>query len=500
MCKAGRDEFGQTHRCEEDTSEARQLRRMKARTIERNKDNISASFNSVDPVTPIINSPSLETIIESINNLDDLEKSQESLNNLRPNPANMYVVEVLGEKVRGSKSTIAKKIIAEREVATVKVGAEINGLVDAKTGITDKELLLEYTSRATATIDHFTNIVADYRFAEKHMTSLLHPISGIMKELDHKVAITRDKLKDDPEKLNEFNNAYQSYLGHKEYVDATRPVLAQDIDYGDAELREKLTQRIVATKDILAEIRPMGGKVNIHDSSHKNKIGVLQEAAAVYPQAWIDRSNESEAPRIKYTGSRAHYQAKAQQTIMVDQQIFIDQIKPEDWVPNPRSSHDYGIIPVDSETHTYIHPETGETVELVAAEGYKAWVSPMYDHFNESEHEIKILKDGTVKPRGHGWKEVEFDFVIHDYTTNTNKSYTQKTWVKPAITKKARTFTVPELTISDEKTPYHTASGYRIAVHEFAHRMEHVGSADIKIMEEQFLARRTTVLKESDKN
>lgn len=51
----------------------------------------------------------------------------------------------------------------------------------------------------------------------------------------------------------------------------------------------------------------------------------------------------------------------------------------------------------------------------------------------------------------------------------------------------------PELTIHSDTNPFHQVDGYRVAVHELAHRLEHVSDPFIFRMEEQFLTRRTTL-------
>lgn len=51
----------------------------------------------------------------------------------------------------------------------------------------------------------------------------------------------------------------------------------------------------------------------------------------------------------------------------------------------------------------------------------------------------------------------------------------------------------PEMALHSEHNPFNEVDGYRIAVHEFAHRLEHTADPFIFRMEEQFLKRRSTL-------
>lgn len=57
----------------------------------------------------------------------------------------------------------------------------------------------------------------------------------------------------------------------------------------------------------LAEIRPMGGTLSLHEKSDQNAAARIQEVAELYPTEWLETSNKHSILVASLTADRAHY-------------------------------------------------------------------------------------------------------------------------------------------------------------------------------------------------
>ena len=498
MCRGidhGVDSNGKAKRCPCDTSEARQLRRMKNRATERNLERVKPEFKAQTLSLPKTEGvASISEVKSAVKTVQGLITAQEELSAMMPVPSHMYKIDVNGETLRGDKFDLLQKIIVDQEIAIVKVGFEINRLIDKKVGITDSDIYEKYKDATLIDIKDYEIASKEYSDALNSVRILIPSKALIMSEPEHQIILAQDYYSNDAQKLQKFEDTVQKYRSYKAHIEETRKRLEEFIDYGDYEVQGLIKKRLDTTKEILAEIRSIGGNVIIRDDgSQQTKVKIIQEVAKLYPTDWIKNANDKGIPPIvKQAPQRAHYSAHALQKVDNSENVIIEVVKPADWTPNPRNSLEYGYIEINPQTGKYKDGDTEKTALHVATGENKSWAVPIYEHFNAIMDKSRFTKSGELRPRGRGWKEEEFDFTVKDDKTGMDTIETKKIWVKPAIQKSARTFNSPEITISDRKTPYHESSGYKVGVHEFAHYMEDKGSDFISQTEEQFLKRRTT--------
>lgn len=498
MCKDKTTQDGR--RCPCDTSEARQLRRMKARSASRNLDRVSESFVAAPPTTFVdehfeqLEKEMARTTIKDVElNIQTVQKLQEDVEKveqLKPIPGGKYSMMVNGERITGTKSDILNHILVEQELAVTKVGLSINHLVDSATGVTDQELYAEYKMVALAQMNLFDQVKADKKKAEMGLFMRLSPKSALFKELSDQIKLSKMTL--EGVKLEWLEAAETEYNYQLSRFENEKKNTQMILDFGDENLRKKVFARIEKTKELLSQVREMGGDLTFHPASDKNSVNILQEALTVYPKDWVNRA-ETAPVVVKRTTKRAHY---SPWTIHYGKYKVVDSLEvihEENWQPNPKDETHLGYIPVDPETGKYVNSEgQEETVLHTGSTGYKAWVRESYDYFHPNEHASKTLKDGTFKPAGRGWEEKTFERTIVNPETQAEEKIEYSQWVRKNYREKTQPFTAPELLISQRETPHHENKNYTVALHEYAHRMEHVGSSTIKPLEEQFLKRRTT--------
>lgn len=520
-------------RCPSDTSAARQQRRVTARSLKRNANRVkehfvagapddSAQFVDTIPMTAypldapiefIMAPATLETVKNHVSMVDTLVEAHEKLEKMGPTPGGTYETTINGSKVRGSKTVLLDKLTEAQEIAVTRVGSEIMRLVDSRTGSTEVEVREKYGDAANKAIQEFTDTK---KALEAKTQEFIDVVPNNIKVMSHMIETRlKDKITDEkkaalvkalhdeakkyeeqvaayPDLVSNFHEAFYGMYALRERMAEVQKRSASIIDYGDEEVVALNAQRIQATKDILASVRPMGGTVTVLPESQKAGVKVLQEAAKLYPQAWVNEANAQKPVIVKFTEKRAHYDEVANHKTNVASPIIMESIKPVGWVPNPRSSLDYGYVEVNPATNEYYNEEFGHTVKMDAADGYKPWVYTQYNHFVQSEDKMKTMKDGSQQPVGRGWIQQEFDIETNNWSTGEKTVRAEKVWIRKATRKREKVFSAPEITVNDSATPYHAENGYRVAVHEFAHRMEHVGSKFVPRMEEQFLKRRTT--------
>jgi hypothetical protein len=226
------------------------------------------------------------------------------------------------------------------------------------------------------------------------------------------------------------------------------------------------------------------------DDSHSGAAKTLKEAITYYPQKWVDNSNDKQRYsgtelRVKHSLGRAHYINNAPQKTTTTKQALTFVSKPADWVPDHsvKSEADYVEL---NEKNEWVDPRTGE-VQFFGGRGvqpgYKGWAVLSYQY--------------TDIPGDAKWEKVTLKEQVYDADTKEYKFTGQliNRWRRPKKTRtKEITSNKAEITISNKgiDAPLSQNSGFRVALHEFAHRVEYT-TPEVKFYERAFLERRIGV-------
>lgn len=477
MC---RDNNHGGRRCPNDTSEARRLRRANA-TAKARYRTVAAPLKESEYLNPEpeISTPdnvSIETINTRIQELQDLKKYQNDLQMRLPN--GNYKIDLTPEE----RLKESKEIVSKLEQKVIEIGAEVNTLAQKRTGFTDELMQTKLTEAQKPLLDKFDKLETDLASFKEELTTKYQHYDPDTPYVSRLLSLARqdgnETAEDDYKKLDDLN--YQVALAKREAADAARGQV------------EEVTNMLIANakeyRNVLAEVRPLGGEIKIAENSASKEAKLMKEVAEVYPTAWIEASNNSNSLRIKKTTGRAHYNhSKAQITYSVQDKINL-MVKPKDWEPDEHDRWESGWTKLPPGVKEYVDPKTGYTIETWADEDEIVWVAPRFEYFDNWTHRSR---DGV--PVGPGWKKVtirtsEYNPETRERTEKLVETYRR---VQKRKTRSSWGNHQAELTIDGESSRF-GSKGYPTALHEFAHRVEKTGPAFIHEMQTEFLRRRTT--------
>ena len=244
----------------------------------------------------------------------------------------------------------------------------------------------------------------------------------------------------------------------------------------NAAAREGTTQRsqqaLAALADsyreVLAEVRPMGGELTWNDRTSKQARAVFGDAARNYPSQWIEQAQNGPAPYGRIGTSRAHYARDGLRTVKkrVDSTTSA-------WV----AQDDFAKFVSD-----HSDPTSGRA--LTAQERDRAMAA--FKANPGDEVAVKVTQYDTrpisnlnpdTPPKGRGWTRMS--------------GQGRDRWVRPRTRMSvAEIERGPEITTAAR--PVRVAGAhpaYATAVHELAHRFEHA-VPQIASLEGEFLSRR----------
>lgn len=465
MC---RDRNTGQRRCPCDTSEARRLRRQ----------NSAAKGSYAALVSEPVESKALLTVV----------------------PAEPYTVESIKKDI-ASLHTLAAEMKAQgADSSTIMltydkklndIGSGVEFLAETKYGAPTDEELVSGVEMATlkaesAALDRRNEIrntielldIEEARIREElsvHADRETHPI------IKERHAVWEEK---DPEtyaawqaKVEEGRKMSQSMWGGSNTA-------RNEIIAARKELLEKRNEAMLsALKEVGVEFADPDS-VEFSDDSHKDAVKSLKNALPFYPQSWVDASNASNRVRplrIKRSKGRAHYSSsRGQNTFTSRTEAWLVQ-KPKDWKPDPHDKQDSEYIDLKGQNE-WIDPKSGMVHEnWYDSEKSSAWVAVSYDYAPVG-----------ASPKGNVWEKVELHeekYVPGEGFVRTGNLITR--YRKPRYSRgMASTTYKAELTVTkDSEIHVGNDAGMRVAMHEFAHRVE--GTTPIvTAYEEAFLKRR----------
>lgn len=264
-----------------------------------------------------------------------------------------------------------------------------------------------------------------------------------------------------------------------------------------AETRAIIAEASKAYKQALAEVRELGGHLEARDDSSKRAVAVLEEASQIYPSAWLARSNAAGNLRVKDTSSRAHYSSRSPQRKRVTM-TRTQLIGPGEQPPGGR------------------WVKTGETRIRNRYEGSRT-IQESVDVYEKVVYDSLIPHEpGSKKPRGHVETYIPLDEAYMNYRfmsqapeelrehveSNGERGHSNdpeappgmvKVWARPRTYMSAKELCAEILVDkSNSDKANGLTPGHAAAVHEMAHRMEHMIPA-LGTLEAAFIRRRTAL-------
>lgn len=469
MC---RDRIAGQRRCPCDTSEARQNRRK----------NAGARDSYASLVQEPVESKALLTIVPSEPYTAETIKTD------------IAELKTLSQDLRAAGAT-TDEVFAAYDKKLNAIGSGIEYLAETKYGApTDEQMREEYKEASQLAL--INKGIARNKMKEKQAEQdelekklLVHADRNTHPVMRERFAVWEEK---DPE-------TYATYIAvNKEAADLSSKIFGSaNTEIIDA-TKALLEKRNEAVQKALKEVGVVFADpetIQYSDDSHKDAVKSLKLALAYYPQVWVDTSNsqhQNRELRIKRSTGRAHYSSmKAQNKFTFRTEAYVIQ-KPVDWQPDPHDYYESEYVDMKGEK-TWTDPVSGIVHSGYGMYGDKTekrnWLSMSWEYYK-----------GDGAPKGDGWEKVEHyetKYVSGEGMVKTGEMRTR--YRKPKTTRSRASSTyMAELTVTKDSTVYvGNDKGMRVAMHEFAHRVE-ATSTYVTAYEEAFLKRRAGHLPNED--
>lgn len=478
MCR-GIDHGGR--RCPGDTSAARQARRLNAKAKSKHVPIFEshATKNSTETSVTVAD----EQVIAEL----ELETKKYNSVMLRADADELKTLTESYHNIRGEEQLEASRRIDE---LVNKIGREVEFLAEQKYGAPSDETLLELEEQSSA---EYERKIAEINAKSEELYSKYNELS--IREFDLK----KEYVEQNPELFPvDERNTISSYLS-SETVDWPVPIKklgeeaekyrvqrnenwkkleelisGKEKNYYNTPLGEGLRKRNMAYKQALEELGvefANSNDVEFSTNSASRAVKSLREAVNFYPKVWVENSNvTAEKFRIKNTSARAHYSgSRNQKSYKLTTAMQVYTMYSDDWTPGDQYEACPTYVKIN-EDGSYMNPDTGRME--------------------------KIESMSFFFPNDNNW--VKFDV---SYSCYPHKGYKRNFEVEEGVYgsyykyRKSRKLVgserQAELTVSPDPKSFYTSkeAGYRVALHEFAHRCEDT-TRGIKIMENSFLKRR----------
>ena len=466
MCRAKDLE---NRRCPCDTSEARRLRRQNAAA--RSSYSALATKPVEEKTLPVV-VPEAPYTVESVKE-------------------DIAILQGLGAELRDSGAD-STEIFTAYDKKINAIGSGVEYLAETKYGAPKDEEMKTAIELATLKAEADAD---DRKNEARNKRALLEIEEDRLKQalLVHADATTHPVMKErwavweekDPETFAAWK-AKETEIGEAQRaIYGSHSRIQDDIN---AVRKEMLEKRNAAMKAALEEVGVQFAdpeSIQYSDDSHKDAVKSLKNALSYYPQEWVDASNRMHHQRplrIKRSQGRAHYSANKEQRTMTSRTRAWITMKPEDWTPDPHDRNDSEYIDLNG-ADGWTDPKSGIVHEVwQQGNGKKAWLSVSYDYYDKS---------GTP-PKSGAWEKVELyeeKYVPGEGFVRTGELITH--YRKPSVRRSSSYSSYKaELTVTkDSQVFVGDDPGMRVALHEFAHRVENT-TPIVTGYEDAFLKRR----------
>ena len=424
-------------RCKSDTSEARRLRRKASEARQEHSPLVSVKGGIVEP------SADLKTF-------EDIKAEAAEISKLLSLPVN-------------SDPAVQREIDAQNEIRITRLGMAMGDEAEHRAGF-DKEAIMKVVSEEGPELVAARKEVQD---AADNYKKLTREYGGFCQTEEYKAK--EDFAVVEEERLR--NGILEAHQRNQEAKNAL-PV----IEEADAETRKRVpveaAEKLAETyRNMVAEIRPVGGEIKAHEIADPEAQKLLSETVgSYYPSSWLkDSSDAGDVAMVATSDGRASYNERklhdgdSGSTAPVYQRVTLS----EEEISRYREA--FGDDPGYSENTPFIEYPGFGNKKMISFPGRIA--------FDQSKDSV----DGSGNPVGEGWKK--------GHVMNEDSEISPvPVWYRPSVQEGKRA--VPTVTVTTGRTDQdNRASAY----HEFAHRLEEkVGGGVIMRLEASFDERRTT--------
>lgn len=449
-------------RCPCDTSEARQLRRKNAGA--RSAYAVLVQEPVESKALPVVEKAEPFTV-------ESLKKDINSLNDLATDLHNA-----------GATSSVIR-IAYDKKLN--QIGAGVEYLAETKYGApTDTEM----NEKVAAALADRQKRLLQQEMAMNKQNYAVHALKDELEKIanfkTHPIIKERREVwaKEAPETYAASVEAEEAYTQlTRKFFDDRRD--SSELVAVKRELLEKRNEAMLSALTDVGVKFADPDSVLVSEDSHKDAVKSLKKALKFYPQSWVDASNAEHGKRelrVKRSKGRAHYSAgKTQKKYESKTRAMLEE-KRADWRPDPHDRRDSEYVEVD-ESGIWTDPRSGVMKERwnQTNEVTKAWVAIRYEYYQ-----------GNGKP-SKAWEPVQLHETawVDGKYVRTGNLVTE--YRKPLLEKMSASWEYKaELTVSkDREVLVGDDAGMRVAMHEFAHRVEHT-SPQVAVHEDGFLSRR----------
>lgn len=331
--------------------------------------------------------------------------------------------------------------------AHARLGAAVAARAEEIAGITSDEVVQSWKDRvAGIKADHAVHDEENDRLLEESgvLLTKAERLRAVAERVEQEHGVGDERTVAAREAADEAWKEWEDFSTEVEDPDGcteTGMALEEALRGDDWETQENLDRLSEGYRQALAEVRECGGTLATTKNTDPEARELFQDAAQVYPTQWLEQGNPVRA-RLDY--KRAHYSPGAVR---------------KKTVPAPPET-------VPAEVWAFRRHEEGNVL-LSEDTGPDGGVTVTYQRYVTDERPADM-----GKPKGRGW-EGPFE--------------------RPGgavLYRRKATTTVTEVS-GPEITSNSGHEGRQTAIHELAHRMEHVNPAIGKV-ERAFLLARTT--------
>ena len=408
------------------------------------------------------------SVYNSVYNAESFSGVKELLNEFRLDPDyRQEVVEAFGGEANFARHV--GKVMADEAMARIDFDADeerIRYRDDIDVANEDYEAAFEEMDVINSRIDAITEQARAEAKADPH--NPLYPT------IDHRIM-------SNPEH-KELLEASQKYL---DMVNNLAPVVTGQT-YPERTKR-RLAELADSYRDVLSEVRTMGGSHAWSKESDKDAVMTFNSAIQDFPSEWIEASAYSNTPPpiVRISKERAHYTHEMilEKKEMVPQVTYVSSLDKIGTSPGLVLNRDDNEDPVTMEMFDENADMSSGDMSTWTKTAYSATVcatsTPMPGSFSDEDMERN-------KPKGRGWE-------LHRYTDYSGSE--KVCWRRPKKTSQviSRSVPLPQILTSTDHTEiiHGMTDADSTARHEFVHRSEYMvkGLSDV---EREFLESRTS--------
>lgn len=277
---------------------------------------------------------------------------------------------------------------------------------------------------------------------------------------------------EDQERIHEISDSSKKLLHEKSIL--TRKLFESGLSSNE-NIRAKIETLTAGYREALSRVRNFGGELTTAPRSSVQGTAVLQAALVDYPSDWIKSSNNFSVPLLVTAGSvRAHYSPQKISTPQTNKALTRSQEFDAD-----------EIHKIDN----WRYHNWEKTEDL--PDGSSVWSGPSWERVVTAN--LSFTGHPVFRPaskNGIKLRDADGDYIPPKNVVKVvSEADGQRsvTYIRQAVAKVA-TGESKQVGKLQVETGENSAN---VAVHEFAHRIEHANS-HLKTLQEAFLVRRTT--------